>query len=482
MYLDYITHMFQSAGDPAEVARANAAIVLAMETELAGAELTPQQEIDPQLTYNILSLADAQALLPALDLRAMITSLGMTPPDTLQVPDPNGLRALQKLLGQRPAADLHTLLRWHVLSARAGRLGQPWYGLQQEFTRQRLGLKTSEPREREVTKAIATYLFHPLSQLYVETYFPESTHREIAEMVGQIRAEFEQRLRSNPWLDTATRTAALQKLDKVDIAVGYPEKWIDFSGVLIKPDDYFGNIQRAGEFLLRRDFAMLGKPVVIDRFASPNVTTPIAVNAAYNPQYNNIDITAAIAQPPFFKPGADAAVNYCTIGAVIGHELTHGFDTYGRQFGPGGDMHDWWTPQASAEFTRRTAVLVEQYNQFDILPGIKQNGTLTLTENTADLGGITLAHAALQRHLADHPLPDIDGMSADQRCFVAWAQMWAYKARVERLQYLASNDYHAIAPNRAVGPLQQLDEFHEAFHTAQGDPMWRAPQQRVRIW
>ena len=252
--------------------------------------------------------------------------------------------------------------------------------------------------------------------------------------------------------------------------------------MVIRPDDYFGNVQRSFEFLLRRDFARLGQPVVIERFAGPNITTPIAVNAAYNPLYNNIDITAAIVQPPFYLPGADAAVNYCTIGAVIGHELTHGFDSFGRQFGPAGNLRDWWTPQAAAEFKKRTDVLVGQYSQFEILPGLMHNGTLTLTENTADLGGITLAHAALQRYLATHPLPRIDGMSSDQRCFVAWAQMWAYKARPERLKFLVANDYHAISYIRATGPLVHLDAFHEAFGTREGDPMWRAPAQRVRIW
>jgi putative endopeptidase len=482
LYLDFIARMFQSTGDTADVARAHARTVLAIETELAGAQLTPLQKRDPQITYNKLTLDEAQALIPAIDLRAFIAALGMTPPETMQVPDLQGLRATQKVLGQRSADELHTLLRWHVLSARASTLGQPWRGLDQAFTRQRQGLQTSEPREREVTQAISTLLFHPLSQLYVEAYFPASTRRDITEMVGLIRAEFEQRLRANPWLDEPTRQAALDKLARVDIAVGYPEHWIDFSSVVIRPDDYFGNVQRSFEFLLRRDFARLGQPVVIERFAGPNITTPIAVNAAYNPLYNNIDITAAIVQPPFYLPGADAAVNYCTIGAVIGHELTHGFDSFGRQFGPAGNLRDWWTPQAAAEFKKRTDVLVGQYSQFEILPGLMHNGTLTLTENTADLGGITLAHAALQRYLATHPLPRIDGMSSDQRCFVAWAQMWAYKARPERLKFLVANDYHAISYIRATGPLVHLDAFHEAFGTREGDPMWRAPAQRVRIW
>lgn len=206
------------------------------------------------------------------------------------------------------------------------------------------------------------------------------------------------------------------------------------------------------------------------------------MNAGYNPQTNSIDITAAIVQPPFYVPTADAAVNYCTNGAVIGHELTHGFDSNGSRYGPAGNLRNWWTPQAQAAFKQRTDVLVQQYSTYTLLPGLQHNGELTLTENTADLGGITLAHAALRRHLAGKPQPKIQGLSSDQRYFVAWAQMWAYKARPGRERLLAAIDYHANATLRSFVPLLHLDAFHKAFGTRPGDPMWRAPKDRVVIW
>jgi putative endopeptidase len=482
LYLNFMAKMFQTLGDTPDQAIANARTVLAIEAELSAAELTLVQRADPSATYNKLTLEEAQALIPAINLRAFLGGLGVALPQTVLVPDPAGLRAVQKVLTQRTSAELQTLLRWHVLGAKANTLGQPWYGLNQQFSMQRQGLKASEPRDMEITQTIARTLFHPLSQLYVRAHFPESTRRDITEMVGHIKEEFALRLRANPWLDEPTRKAALEKLSKLDVAVGYPEQWIDFSSVEIKPDDYFGNMQRVSRFLQQRNLAQTGKPVVIERFDDPSGTTPIAVNAGYNPQRNNVDITAAIVQPPFYKPGADAAVNYCTIGAVIGHELTHGFDSQGRQFGPAGNLRDWWTPEATAKFTQRTDVLVDQYSRFEILPGLMHNGRLTLTENTADLGGITLAHAALQRYLANHPLPKIDDLTSDQRCFVAWSQMWSYKGRSERLRVLVANDYHAIASVRAVAPLLHLDAFHQAFSTKPGDPMWRAPEQRIRIW
>jgi putative endopeptidase len=187
-------------------------------------------------------------------------------------------------------------------------------------------------------------------------------------------------------------------------------------------------------------------------------------------------------QPPFYKPGADAAVNYCTIGAVIGHEITHGFDSQGRQYDPQGNLHNWWTAHANDEFKHRTDVLVDQFNHYEVQPGLMHNGALTVTENTADLGGITLAHAALKRYMRQNPLPKQDGLTPEQRCFVAWSQMWAYKARSERLRQLVATDVHAISSVRATGPLFHLDAFHKAFGIRKGDPMWRDPKQRVQIW
>ncbi len=482
LYIAYITAMFRQLGDPAERAAEGARTVLSIETELAAARLTPLQQRDPSKTYNVMSFAEAQALIPALDLSALASALGVAPPPTVQIMDIAGVKAVQSVLSARSAAELSTWLRWQLLGSRASLLGQPWRGFAEEFDRQRKGLSALPPREREVTRAIANQLFHPLSRLYVDAYFPESTRVEVSRMVVRIRGEFERRLRSNPWLDAPTRAAALAKLAKVDVQVGYPREWIDFSGVAIRPDDHVGNNQRIDEFLLRRDLAQVGGAPRIDRFAEPGKTTPISVNAAYNPQTNAIDITAAIVQPPFFKAGADPAVNYCTMGAVIGHELTHGFDSFGRQFGPAGNLRNWWTPEATAAFERRTAVLAQQYGEFVLLPGLKHNGLLTLTENTADLGGITLAHEALKRELGGKPRPRIDGLSTDQRCFVAWAQLWAYKARPERIRMLAAVDYHANSALRGFAPLQHLDDFHRAFGVRPGDPMWRAPSRRVRIW
>ena len=482
VYRRYAMAMLNGIGAPVETARTQAAKILAIESRMAAAMMTPLQMREPANSYNILSLDAAQALVPALDLRAFLAAQGIPAPARVQVIDINAMKALQRLLTELPDDDVKLLLRWAVVSGRAAELGRPYRLVEEEFSRGRLGLKTPPARERVVTQQIGAHLYHPLSQLYVQANFPDSTRREITEMVGHIKDEFASRLRSNAWLDDATRAAALQKLAKIDIQVGYPARWVDFSALDIRPDDHFGNVQRAARFAFQRDIGQIGKPVLGNRFAVATKTTPIAVNSAYNFTTNTIDITAAILQPPFYKPGADVAVNYCAIGAVIGHEITHGFDSLGRQYDPQGNLRNWWSADADRRFQQRTDVLIDQYNRYEILPGLMHNGAMTVTENTADLGGITLAHAALRRYAAKNPLPDVDGLSADQRCFVAWTQMWAFKARSERLRFLVSVDVHAIASVRAVAPLLHLDAFHQAFGTRPGDPMWREPAQRVVIW
>ncbi len=481
-YRQFIAAMLVAAGDAPDVAGRHAARILTLESKVAASMMSPLQMREPANTYNMMTLAQAQALVPALDLRTFLKAQGIAAPARVQVLDINATKALQRLLTEQPVEDVKLLLRWFALASRATELGRPYRTLAEDFSRARLGLKTAPELDRLVTQQIGAQLYHPLSQLYVQANFPDATRREITEMVGLIKDEFATRLRSNTWLDDATRRAALEKLGKIDIQVGYPAQWVDFSALDIRPDDHFGNVQRAARFAFQREFGQIGKPVLGNRFAVATKTTPISVNSAYNFTTNTIDITAAILQPPFYKAGADVAVNYCAIGAVIGHEITHGFDSLGRQYDPKGNLRNWWSAEADSRFKQRTDVLVDQYNRYEILPGLMHNGAMTVTENTADLGGITLAHAALRRYAARNPLPVVDGLSADQRCFVAWTQMWAFKARSERLRFLVSVDVHAIASVRAVAPLLHLDAFHEAFGTRPGDAMWREPQQRVVIW
>ena len=368
LYVDHITRMHQQLGDAPDVAAAKARTILAMEAELAAQRLKPLQLYEPALIYNLLSVDEAQALIPAFDLRAMAVAAGVTLPARVQVYDIGAAKATQQLLSGRPAQDVQTLLRWWVLAMNADLLGQPWFQLSQDYQRQRDGLASSLPLERQAVKALTMQLYHPMSQLYVQQYYTDTTRREITEMVGHIKAEFKRRLKTNPWLDAPTRAAALAKLAKVDIQVGYPQRWIDFGSVDVRADDHLGNNQRLAAFRLQRNLDTVGKPAEHERFAEVGHTTPTSVNAAYDPQLNGIDITAAISQPPFYTPGADPVVNYCTMGAVVGHELTHGFDNFGEGStpratcgtgghpGPGTSSRSattcWWRNTASSSCCR----------------------------------------------------------------------------------------------------------------------------------
>jgi predicted metalloendopeptidase len=293
-----------------------------------------------------------------------------------------------------------------------------------------------------------------------------------------LRKAFSVRIDGLTWMTAETKVKAKRKLTTFNPKIGYPDQWRDYSALSVDRNDLWGNVLRATEFEYQRQIGKLGKPVDRNEW----FMTPQTVNAYANPLMNEIVFPAAILQPPFFVPGADSAVNYCSIGAVIGHEITHGFDSVGRQFGPMGNLRDWWTPQATAEFKKRNDLLVAQYNQFQLLPGLKVDGALTLGENTADLGGITMAHAALHRALKGKPQPKVDGLSTDQRCFVAWSQLWIYKAREELIRVRAATDYHANSVVRGYAPLMNLDAFHKAFGTQPGDGMWKAPDDRIRIW
>ncbi|MFN7883603.1 MAG: hypothetical protein ACK5PF_11405, partial [bacterium] len=296
IYRQYMVSLLNGAGDSVDAAGNHAARILALETKIAAAMMTPLQMREPANTYNMMTLAQAQALVPALDLKTFLKAQGIPVPERVQVVDINAMKALQRLLTEQSVEDIKLLLRWAVLANRAWALGSPYSSLEEEFSRLRKGLSTPPAVERVVTQQIAAQLYHPMSQLYVQANFPDSTRREITEMVGHIKDEFAGRLKSNTWLDEPTRKAALEKLGKIDIQVGYPGRWVDFSALDIRPDDHVGNVQRAARFSFQRDIAQIGKPVLGNRFAVATKTTPIAVNSAYNFTTNTIDITAAILQ------------------------------------------------------------------------------------------------------------------------------------------------------------------------------------------
>jgi len=480
----HIARMLQLAGATAEVAVQQAQMILDLETALATAKLTPVEAANPETTYNKMTVAELQALAPHFDLATFFAQLKLAVVPYVIVAEPRYVQALDALLVERPLEDFKIYLRWRVLNGVSQYLAPAIAEADLDFFEKQLQGKTELlPREQRIAAQLQKNLGHPVAQLYVKQYFSAQTRAQVTELVDRIKTQFDARLRSNPWLDEPTRAFALDKLAKMVIRVGYPDKWIDFSGVEIRRDDYLGNALRLNQFDLDRNLAKAGTPVVDDEFAIPGATLPTDINAAYQPGSNKIEISAAILQPPFFYPHLDLSVNYGTIGAVIAHELTHGFDSIGRRFDAAGNLTDWWTANDSEEFEAFTARLVAQYNKYEALPGVFVNGQLTVTENTADLGGVTIAYHALQAALEGQSARNpIAGYSPEARFFIAWAQLWMSKTRPEVVQLLIGTDPHPPSEFRTTGPLLNVDEFFTTFNIQPGAALWRDQADRIVIW
>jgi putative endopeptidase len=481
-YLVHIAKMLELAGETPNNAKTQAQTILELETALAKGMLSPTEAADVNRTYNKMTVAQLQAKTPNINWNRYFSASGLANVKEMIITDPDYLVTADQLLAKRPLEDWKTYLRWQLLNASASSLSEDFFQEDFNFSKKTmLGTEKPLPRDQYVGEIVRNDLSHPTAQLFVEQYFPPTTKAKAEEMVQNIKSELKIRLEQNSWMSEATRKQALKKLDKMQIYVGYPEKWLDSSKVTIKRDDYFGNLIRLNQWQNRRNFDELGKPVVPELFTG--LSQPTEVNAGYNQVGNRIEIPAGILQPPFFDASMDDAVNYCTIGAVIGHEFTHGFDSNGRRFDANGNLKDWWTAEDAQKFDAKANQLVEQYNQYEVLPGLFANGKLNLTENIADLGGITIAYSALQRQLtAQERSAKIDGYTPDQRCFLAWGQMWKSKWRPEVLRKVVLTDPHPPSEFRATGPLVNLPEFSPTFDIKKGDLLWRDPVDQVTIW
>lgn len=483
-YLKVVADSLALAGVPADQAKARAAKVLEMETRMARKKLTPVQKRDIHAAIQRMSYAELKAACPHLDIDALFTALGLPTSGEMLVADVGAVRERDAMLAEYPLEDTKAYLQWEALRMTNAYLSPTFVDMQAELSHALTGQVDAPKRERVVAQSISGSLGHALGRLYVERNFSAQSRADAEEVVGNVRKEFRKRLEQNTWLSASTRSYAIEKLDKMQIAVGYPEKWIDTSAVDIQRDDYFGDMTRLNEFAARRAIARLGKPPAEDGFADSKHTLPTIVNAAYSSDHNNIEIPAAFLQPPFYDPKADAAVNYCTLGAVIGQEITHGFDSMGRLFDATGALRDWWSEADGKAFVSRSKPLVEQANAYEVLPGVHLNGELSSGENLADIGGVMLGYEALQTHLQAQPQDNrkIDGFTPQQRCFLAWAQNWADKMHPGLLRMLAASDPHPPGVYRMVAPTRNLPGFYDAFGVRPGDKMWIAPDQRVDIW
>jgi putative endopeptidase len=476
-YVAHVQKMLELAGESPAGAAADAQAVLAIETDLAKGSLDLVSRRDPNQIYHKLPVAELAALSPSFDWQKYFAGLGTPSFTDLDVSVPDYIKALDAVLKNRSLAHLKAYLRWRLLHAEAPFLARSFVLENFRFFGQTLtGAKRLQPRWERCVKATDGDLGFALGQKYVEQEFSPDAKARVLTMVQEIETMLGDDLQSLDWMAPATKEQALLKLRSVAGKIGYPSQWRDYSSVKIVRGQAVANDERATEFEIHRQLNKIGQPV--DR-GEWEVTPPTA-NAYYDSQHNDINLPAGILQPPFFDNHMDAAVNYGAIGAIMGHELTHGFDDEGRQFDAQGNLRNWWTPEDAAEFEKRADCFIKEYSAFSAVDEVHLNGKLTLGENTADNGGVHLAFMALMKSLDGKPQPKIDGFTPQQRFFLAWGQSWCENVRPEMSRMWAQTDPHSPGRDRVNGVLGNMPEFREAFACHEGQPMVRAPA--CRVW
>lgn len=481
-FVDYMAGLLKVAGVDDEAAQAIGSDALAIETALHNGKTDPVLMIDYRNWNNPRSLAEADDQSGEFPMKTFLEPLGLGQPEELIVIHKDYPSAVAKVWSEYSLDQLKNFMRFRLIQGFVGVLSTDFAEPGLAFNAALGFPSTTPPRTETALQFIKGALHQPLGKLYVDNFFEQETKAKGEDMIRRIQAEFRKRIETNQWLDEPTREEALNKVNGFYYVVGLPERWIDFSSVEIG-DDLVQNTINANRFWTGRSLSMAGKPVERWHFSSPDHTVPTNVNAAYNPSANGFEVTAAFAQPPAFQPDMDAPVYFCRLGAVIGHEMTHGLDSGGRLFDHTGSLRNWFTDGDTEYFESQAARLVAQGDTYEPLPGTFMKGGLTVKENLADIGGISLAHDALMTYLEENPDENvvIDGYTPSQRCFIAWAQLWAEKAS-EAIIKIQLEDNHAPGPYRTYAPLQHLPEFYEAFDIEEGDPMWLAPDKRVTVW
>jgi putative endopeptidase len=481
-YLGHITKMLTLAGAPAGAAQQDAVTVLALEKALAEVSKTPVQLRDPIANYHKMTLDELAAASPGFPVKTYFAAIGY-PADAgaIVVGQPEFFAAAGRMLQEKPLAGWKVYLRWRVLADTAPYLASAFEEESFHFNGTVLsGVPAMEPRWLRTARIFDVQIGQAVGRLYVDRYLPPEVQARLAVMVDNLKAAVKSHLEKVDWMSEPTRARALEKFARFRALIGCPLKWRDYTALTIRRDGYLENIRRAGAFEAQRQLGRIGRKVDRDEFT---FLPPQVVNAYFQPTANQIVFLAAILQPPFFDPALDDAVNYGGIGVVIGHEITHGFDDRGRLYDANGNLADWWTEADAAQFKARAQKLVDEFNRIEALPGLPINGELTLGENIADLGGLSVAYEALEHSLAGKPPPPkIDGFTPEQRFFLAYGQLWRTKFRDDALRRQVMSNPHSPGQFRAFGPLVNMTEFYAAFGIKEGDPMWRAPELRAKIW
>ncbi|SMB90713.1 Endothelin-converting enzyme 1 [Hymenobacter roseosalivarius DSM 11622] len=481
-YMTYLTNMFKLLGDNEATAARNANTVMRLETRLAKASKDRVAMRDPYANYNKMTVAEANKQFPNMNVPGMLQQLGVGSAKEVIVGQPDFLKEASTALKSEPLADWKTYLRWHVVSSVADALPKSFNDESFRFTQVLTGAKEQQPRWKRMLRSTDGALGEAFGQLYVDKAFTPETKEKALEMVSNIREAMSEHIQQLEWMSAATKTEAQKKLDAFVVKIGYPDKWKDYSALNISRESFLQNTLNARMWDYKYNVSKFGKPIDRGEWGM----TPPTVNAYYNSSLNEIVFPAGIMQPPFFDPKADDAVNYGGMGAVIGHEITHGFDDRGRQSDAEGNLRDWWTKEDAEKFTQRADMVGAQYSAFTPLDSVFVNGKLTMGENLADFGGLNIAFTALQKQLKkkypNGDVPKYDGFTPEQRFFLSWAQIWRTNARPEYLRQQVLTDSHSPAQYRTNGPLMNMPQFYEAFGCKEDAKMVRAQNQRARIW
>ncbi|MDX6530848.1 MAG: putative endopeptidase [Blastocatellia bacterium] len=479
-YVKHVARTFELMGDSPESAAAEANTVMNLETKLAEKSLTRVQRRNPEANYHPMIKTQLLEMTPDFDWSRYFRGIGLPEIGKINVAQPDFFKAADKLLTNTPVNDWKTYLRWHVVNAASNTLSAKFVQESFNFNGKYLqGTTEMLPRWKRCVASTDRALGEALGQLYVSKTFTPAAKERARMMVANLIAALREDLSTLSWMSAETRQKAIGKLEAYVRKIGYPDKWRDYEALQVSRGPYYNNAVSAGEFDFRRNLVKIGKPVDRTEWGM----SPPTVNAYYNPQLNEIVFPAGILQPPFYDPKADDAFNYGGIGAVIGHEMTHGFDDQGARFDANGNLVMWWTPDDYKKFTDRTNCVVQQFDSYEVEPGLHQKGLLVVGESVADLGGLTVAYAAYQKSLQGRPRPkDINGFTSEQRFFLGWAQVWAQNIRPEAARLRTATDPHPLGRFRVNGPLSNMPAFASAFACKEGDAMVRPPDKRCQIW
>ncbi len=478
-YVAHVARMLTFLGIDEASAKTQADAVMGIETKLAKASLTNVESRDPSTWYNLKTAVEADQLTPEFSWEDYLAAIGIPQVTSFSLTPEKFFVALNDVFMASSLDDLKSYLRWHLIDASASYLNAAIVQADFDFFGTVMGgRKELRPRWKRALGSVSHYIGEGLGQLYVEKMFPPQSKERALAMVNDLKAAFKQRLENLTWMSDETKARAIGKLDSLGEKIGYPDKWRDYSKLEFDRGNYLDNVRRGRAFERRRNLNKIGKPVDTTEWGM----NPQTVNAYYNPLKNEIVFPAGILQPPYFDGQADDAVNYGAMGAIIGHEMTHGFDDMGSKFDAKGNMEEWWTPQDRARFDSLTEQIVKQFDAYKVDDSLAVNGKLTLGENIADLGGLNIAYQALQIARKGKKDPMIDGYTQNQRFFLSFAQAWRSNYTPETITLQVNTDPHSPDQFRVLGPLSNMTAFEKAFGCSDNDPMMRPPDKRIVIW